>query len=103
MTAASEAVLTPVAIAHLAKLARLTLTEEELARYSGQLDQILHAVQRVSEVAADEIPPMSHPQPLVNVWRADEVRPSLDRSEVLKAAPATEDDRFRVPRILDGE
>jgi aspartyl-tRNA(Asn)/glutamyl-tRNA(Gln) amidotransferase subunit C len=90
-------------VAHLADLARLELTAEELDRYSGQLDQILHAVQRVGEAAADDVPPMSHPQPLVNVYRSDVVLPSLTAEQALSGAPATEDERFRVPRILDGE
>lgn len=95
--------LTPATVAHLANLARISLTAEELDRYVGQLDQILHAVDRVSEVAADDIPPMSHPQPIVNVFRPDQVTPGLTAPAVLAGAPAEEDERFRVPRILDGE
>jgi aspartyl-tRNA(Asn)/glutamyl-tRNA(Gln) amidotransferase subunit C len=60
-------------------------------------------VARISEVAADDIPPMSHPIPMVNVFRDDVVTPGITRDEALAAAPATEDDRFRVPRILDEE
>lgn len=99
----SSTSLTPDEVAHLAGLARMSLTEEELARYAGQLDQILHAVDRVSEVAAQDVPPMSHPQPLVNVWRPDVVTPGLSADDVLAGAPAAQDERFRVPRILDGE
>jgi aspartyl-tRNA(Asn)/glutamyl-tRNA(Gln) amidotransferase subunit C len=99
----SENTLTTDQVAHLAKLARITLTEDELTRYAGQLDQILHAVDRVGEVAAEDVPPMSHPQPLVNVWREDVVVPGLTADDVLAGAPAAEDERFRVPRILDGE
>lgn len=95
--------LTPDEVAHLANLARIALTPDELSRYAGQLDQILHAVERVSEVAVDEVPAMSHPQPLINVWREDEVAPSLGTEAALAAAPASQDDRFRVPRILDDE
>lgn len=95
--------LTADTVAHLANLARISLTAQELDRYAGQLDQILHAVDRVSEVAADDIPPMSHPQPMVNVFRPDGVAPGLAASDVLAGAPAQEDERFRVPRILDGE
>lgn len=90
-------------VSHLAKLARMDLTDDELTRYSSQLEQILHAVDRVSEVAVEDVVPMSHPQPLVNVWRADEVVPSLGAQAALAGAPATEDERFRVPRILDDE
>ena len=95
--------ITRAEVAHLARLARLELTEDELDHYAGQLDVILQSVARVSEVATPDIPAPSHPIPLVNVFREDIVRPCLDRAEVLAAAPAHEDDRFRVPRILDEE
>jgi len=88
-------------VAHLARLARLALDESELDHYAEQLDVILQAVARVSEVAADDIPPTSHPLPLVNVLRADVAVAGLSREAALAAAPAVEDDRFRVPRILD--
>lgn len=90
-------------VAHLARLARLAVTDDELDTFAGQLDVILGAVARVGEVAADDIPPTSHAVPLTNVFRADEVRPSIDREMVLLAAPAAEDGRFRVPRILTEE
>ncbi|GAA0280139.1 Asp-tRNA(Asn)/Glu-tRNA(Gln) amidotransferase subunit GatC [Cryptosporangium japonicum] len=90
-------------VAHLARLARLAVTDDELDTFAGQLDVILGAVARVGEVAADDIPPTSHAVPLTNVLRADEVRPSIDREMVLLAAPAAEDGRFRVPRILTEE
>jgi aspartyl-tRNA(Asn)/glutamyl-tRNA(Gln) amidotransferase subunit C len=90
-------------VAHLARLARLALEESELDHYAEQLDVILTSVARVSEVAADDIPPTSHPLPLVNVMREDVARPGLTREAALAAAPAVEDDRFRVPRILDGD
>ncbi|HBJ73549.1 MAG TPA: Asp-tRNA(Asn)/Glu-tRNA(Gln) amidotransferase GatCAB subunit C [Actinobacteria bacterium] len=90
-------------VAHLGTLARLQLTEAELDHYAEQLDVILHAVARISEVAADDIPPMSHPIAMVNVFRDDVVKPSLTRDEALSGAPSSQDDRFRVPRILDEE
>jgi aspartyl-tRNA(Asn)/glutamyl-tRNA(Gln) amidotransferase subunit C len=99
----SQPSISPDEVAHLAHLARMTLTDDELTRYAGQLDHILHAVERVSEVAADDVVAMSHPQPMVNVWREDVVTPGLIAEEVLAQAPASQDDRFRVPRILDGE
>jgi aspartyl-tRNA(Asn)/glutamyl-tRNA(Gln) amidotransferase subunit C len=95
--------LTPDDVAELARLARIELTQDELAHLAPQLDAILEAVATVSEVAADDIPPTSHPLPLENVSRPDVVRPSLPREVVLAGAPAAEDDRFRVPRILDEE
>lgn len=88
-------------VAHLARLARLAVSDEELDVFAGQLDVIIGSVARVGEVAADDIPPTSHAVPLVNVLRADVVTPSLDRAEVLAVAPSAEDGRFRVPRILD--
>ncbi|MDQ6651095.1 MAG: Asp-tRNA(Asn)/Glu-tRNA(Gln) amidotransferase subunit GatC [Actinomycetota bacterium] len=90
-------------VAHLARLARLALPADELDRLAAQLDVILAAVARVGEVVADDIPPTSHAVPLTNVFRPDVVRPSLDRDEVLAAAPAAEQHRFRVPRMLDEE
>jgi aspartyl-tRNA(Asn)/glutamyl-tRNA(Gln) amidotransferase subunit C len=88
-------------VAHLARLARLALDETELDHLSGQLDVILNAVARVREVAAADIPPTSHAVALTNVFRPDTLCPSLPRDEVLSAAPAAEEGRFRVPRILD--
>lgn len=87
-------------VQHLAHLARLQLTEEEIAHYADQLSAIVDAVARVSEVAAEEIPPTSHPIPVTNVFREDVAKPGLDRADVAAAAPSWEDDRFRVPRIL---
>jgi aspartyl-tRNA(Asn)/glutamyl-tRNA(Gln) amidotransferase subunit C len=90
-------------VAHLARLARLAVTEQELDQFAGQLDVILQSVARVGEVAADEIPPTSHSVPLTNVLRDDVVRPCLPRDAALAGAPDAEDGRFRVPRILDEE
>ena len=88
-------------VAHLARLARLDVTEVELDTFAGQLGAIVGSVARVAEVATDDIPPTSHPVPLTNVFRPDVVVPSLDRDDVLAGAPAAEDGRFRVPRMLD--
>lgn len=93
--------ITRAEVAHLAKLVRLALSEEELDHYAGQLDVILTAVARVSEVVNDEIPPTSHAVPVVNVFREDIVQPSLSADQALSGAPSAEDSRFRVPRILD--
>jgi aspartyl-tRNA(Asn)/glutamyl-tRNA(Gln) amidotransferase subunit C len=90
-------------VAHLARLARLAVTDEELDRFAGQLDQVLAAVARVGEAAVADVAPMSHAVPLTNVLRPDVVTPSLPRDAVLAGAPAAEDDRFRVPRILGEE
>ena len=90
-------------VAYLARLARIELTEAELEVLAPQLDVILESVARVSEVAAQDIPPTSHALPLTNVFRPDELRPSLPPQEVLAGAPAAEQMRFRVPRILGEE
>jgi aspartyl-tRNA(Asn)/glutamyl-tRNA(Gln) amidotransferase subunit C len=93
-------------VAHLARLARLAVTDQELDVFAGQLDVILGAVARVGEVATGrtgDIPPMTHAVPMTNVLRPDELRPGLPREAVLAAAPAVEDGKFRVPRILSDE
>ena len=90
-------------VAHLAKLARLDMSESELDHLSNELDVILTAVARVSEVAGADVAPTSHPLPLLNVFREDEVRPSLSAQEALSGAPAREDGRFKVPQILGEE
>ncbi|WP_283134135.1 Asp-tRNA(Asn)/Glu-tRNA(Gln) amidotransferase subunit GatC [Rhizohabitans arisaemae] len=90
-------------VAHLARLSRLALTEDELDHFAAQLGVILESVARVSEVAADDIPPSSHALPLTNVFRPDERQPSLTPDQALAGAPAPEENRFRVPRILEEE
>jgi aspartyl-tRNA(Asn)/glutamyl-tRNA(Gln) amidotransferase subunit C len=90
-------------VEHVAQLARLALTDAEIDALTGELGAILDHAAQVSALDTADVPPTAHPLPLVNVLRPDEVRPCLDRAEVLAAAPATEDDRFRVPRILGEE
>jgi aspartyl-tRNA(Asn)/glutamyl-tRNA(Gln) amidotransferase subunit C len=87
-------------IAHLAMLSRLALTDEELDRFAGQLDVIISSVARVQEVAAAGIPPTTHAVPLSNVYREDVLTECLDADTVLAQAPAAEQGRFKVPRIL---
>jgi aspartyl-tRNA(Asn)/glutamyl-tRNA(Gln) amidotransferase subunit C len=88
-------------VAHLAGLARIAMSDAELDAMAGQLDVIISAVSRVQEVAAVDIAPTSHAVPLTNVLRPDQLRPCLSAADALAAAPAAEDGRFRVPRILD--
>lgn len=90
-------------VAHLARLARIDIPAKELAHYATQLDAILNAVAQVSEVAADDVPAMSHPVPMTNVFREDVPGQSLAPGLAVAGAPAVEDERFRVPRILDEE
>ena len=87
-------------VAHVARLARLRLTEEELATFTGQLDAVLDHAADVEALDLDDVPPTSHPYPLANVLRDDEVVPSLDREEVLAQAPDVEDHQFKVPPVL---
>jgi aspartyl-tRNA(Asn)/glutamyl-tRNA(Gln) amidotransferase subunit C len=90
-------------VAHVAKLARLDLTPEQLEAAAGQLAAVLEHFRDIDALDLAEVAPMTQPYPLVNVLRADEVRETLPREEVLAAAPAAEDGRFRVPPVLGGE
>jgi aspartyl-tRNA(Asn)/glutamyl-tRNA(Gln) amidotransferase subunit C len=90
-------------VAHLADLARIDLTEAELDHLAPQLSVILDSIASIRDVAGDDVPPTSHPLPLTNVYRDDVVRPSLTAEEALSGAPAVEQQRFRVPRILGDE
>jgi aspartyl-tRNA(Asn)/glutamyl-tRNA(Gln) amidotransferase subunit C len=90
-------------VAHLARLARLEVTDDELDAFAGQLDVILESMKTLAEVNTDGVQPTSHAVPLVNVFREDQPQPSLPRDAVLAGAPDTAEDRFRVPRILDEE
>ncbi len=99
----SEDVIGRGEVAHLARLARLAVTDEELGTFAGQLGEILGAVARVGEVAAEDIPPTSHAVPLTNVFRDDVPSPGLSREQALSGAPRAEEGRFQVPRILGEE
>ena len=95
--------ITRAEVVHVARLARLALTDEELESLTNDLGAILDNAARVSALDTEGVPPTAHPLPLTNVFRPDVPRPCVDRDEVLSQAPATEDDRFRVPRILGEE
>jgi aspartyl-tRNA(Asn)/glutamyl-tRNA(Gln) amidotransferase subunit C len=98
---ATRARITRDEVDHVAELARLALDEDERERITHDLSGILEHVAEIAALDLDDVPPTSHPLPLVNVTRLDEVAPTLPRDEVLAAAPDAEDGRFRVPRILD--
>jgi aspartyl-tRNA(Asn)/glutamyl-tRNA(Gln) amidotransferase subunit C len=87
-------------VRHVAKLARLELTADEIVTLQAELSALLDHVDNVRRLDTADVPPTAHPRPLRNVLRPDEVRPSLDRDEVLAAAPAVENSRFLVPSIL---
>lgn len=90
-------------VAHVARLALLELTEDELERYTEQLGAVLDHATDVEALDLGDVEPMSHPLPLRNVFREDVPDETLDRDEVLAQAPAAEDGRFRVPAILGEE
>jgi aspartyl-tRNA(Asn)/glutamyl-tRNA(Gln) amidotransferase subunit C len=84
-------------VLHVARLARLALTDDEIVKFQVQLSAILEAVGKVSELDLSEVEPTAHPLELSNVWADDELRPSLTLEEALANAPAREDGYFRVP------
>ncbi|MDX6438337.1 MAG: aspartyl-tRNA(Asn)/glutamyl-tRNA(Gln) amidotransferase subunit [Gaiellaceae bacterium] len=84
-------------VLHVAKLARLELTDDEVERLTEQLGAILEAVSKVSELDLSDVPPTSHPLEVVNAWAPDEPRPSLPLDDVFANAPAREGDLFKVP------
>ena len=88
---------------HLGVLARIQLSDEEVERLTGQLDVIVDNIAKVSEVATPDVPATSHPIPLENVFRPDEVRDMLSLEGVLQNAPDAADGRFRVTAILGEE
>lgn len=93
--------LTRVDVEHLASLARIDLSAEELDRMVGELGVILSSVATVQQAPTEGVSAMSHPMPLANVTRPDEVRPSLTPEAALSGAPEVDAQRFSVPRILD--
>jgi aspartyl-tRNA(Asn)/glutamyl-tRNA(Gln) amidotransferase subunit C len=90
-------------VRHLADLARIDLDDAELDHLAPQLSVILESIASIAEVAAADIPPTSHAIPLTNVFRDDVVVPSLTAEQALSGAPASEQQRFSVPRILGDE
>lgn len=88
-------------VRYVAALAMLQLTEEEVARFAAQVDQILAYVDTLRELATDEVPPTSHAIPMANVFRPDVVAPSLPVEQVLANAPQREGPWITVPRVLE--
>jgi len=95
--------MTPDAVRHLAGLARIALSDDEVARLAGELGAIVEAVEAVQSVATEDVPPTSHPVPLGNVFRDDVVGQTLTTEEALAGAPDHDGTRFRVTAILGDE
>jgi aspartyl-tRNA(Asn)/glutamyl-tRNA(Gln) amidotransferase subunit C len=95
--------ITPDLVRHLGVLARIQLSDDEVERLTGQLDVIVDNIAKVSQVATPDVPATSHPLPLQNVYRPDEVGETLTLAQALQNAPDTADGRFRVTAILGEE
>lgn len=93
--------LDEAAVRHVAQLARLKITDEEVARYAEQLSKVLDYFKQLNELNTTGIEPTAHPLPISNVFREDIVDPSLHPDQALGNAPDRQDDFFRVPRVLD--
>lgn len=93
--------LSPEQVLHIARLARVGLTPEEVDRFATQLSGILDHFEALSAVNTEGVEPTAHPLPLANVMRSDEVTPSLPRDAVLANAPETEDGLLRVRAVLE--
>ncbi len=93
--------LTPDEVRHIARLARVGLSDDEVSRLQGQLSEILDYFQRLQEVDTENVPPTAHTLAMHNVMRDDEPQPSFDKEEVLANAPQRQDDLFRVRAILE--
>jgi aspartyl-tRNA(Asn)/glutamyl-tRNA(Gln) amidotransferase subunit C len=88
-------------VEHVARLARLRLTDEELDRFQAQLDVILQEADKIRRLPTEGVPPTAHAVPMANVWRNDVVGPTLSQADALSTAPEVEQDRFKVPRIIE--
>jgi aspartyl-tRNA(Asn)/glutamyl-tRNA(Gln) amidotransferase subunit C len=90
-------------VEYIAGLAKLTFKEEELEKFTGQLNEILAYVEKLNELDTTNVEPLSHPIEGSNVFREDVVKPSLDREEALKNAPDRSELFFKVPKVIGGE
>ena len=95
--------LDTAAVRHVANLARLEMTDEEIERFTEQLSKVLGFVEQLNELDTTDVPPTAHPLPLQNVFRDDTVRPPWEPKRALHNAPQTQDDCFKVPKVLDQE
>ncbi len=88
-------------VEHVAKLARLELSEDEKRQFTDQLNKILTFAEKLNELDTDQVPPTSHVLPLSNVMREDQARPSWPIEKVMANAPDQEDGQFKVPAVLE--
>ncbi len=88
-------------VEHVAKLARLNLTEEETVKYTSQMNAILHFFEKLNDLDTEGIEPTSHVMEVYNVMREDENRPSIDREDALRNAPDQEEGHFKVPAVME--
>ena len=95
--------ITPDLVRHLASLARILVTDEEVEKLAGELGVIVDSVAKVNEATSGDVLPTSHPIPMTNVMRDDEIRPSLTQEQALNGAPDSAEGRFKVAAILDEE
>jgi aspartyl-tRNA(Asn)/glutamyl-tRNA(Gln) amidotransferase subunit C len=93
--------LTPEEVTHIARLARVGLSEDDISRFQGQLSQILDYFERLQEVDTENVPPTAHTLAMHNVMRDDEPRSSFDKEDILANAPQREGDLFRVRAVLE--
>lgn len=90
-------------VAHVARLARIELTSDEIEHYTGHLGRVLEHARQLEDLDLDDVPPLAHPYPLRNVFRDDVESSPVDRDEVLSQAPAASGGQFEVPPVLGAE
>ncbi|MFM6971679.1 MAG: Asp-tRNA(Asn)/Glu-tRNA(Gln) amidotransferase subunit GatC [Rhodoluna sp.] len=95
--------ITPELVRHLASLARIDVTDQEVAKFTEQLSLVVDSMATIKAAVAGDVPATSHPIPMANVFREDVIEPSLTQAQALSAAPDSADGRFRVHAILDEE
>lgn len=97
----SETIITLKDVQHVAKLARIALTPDELATYQGQLERILGHIARLKEKDTNNVPPMSHPYEASNVWREDEAKPFPNLKALFQNAPEMEEAFYKVKKVIE--
>ena len=95
--------ITPETVRQVARLSRLALADEQIARYAGQLESIRHYVEKITQADVAGVEPMAHAVPLTNVLRDDVVEPSLPLAQVLQNAPEADGPFFKVPKIFGAD